>query len=55
MARGISLRDDYDGKVLRGLARSTDDTKQAQRLLALSLIYHGSSRSEAAHHADVSF
>jgi transposase len=54
MARGIPLRDDYDGDELRALARSTDDAKQARRLLALSLIYDGGSRSEAARHADVS-
>jgi hypothetical protein len=54
MTRGIPLRDDYDGAALRALARSTGDAKQARRLLALSLIYAGSTRSEAAGHADVS-
>ena len=54
MARGIPLRDDYDGEDLRALARSTGDAKQARRLLALSLIYDGGTRSEAARHGDVS-
>jgi len=54
MARGISLRQDYDGDDLRCLARSSRDAKQARRLLALSLIYDGASRSEAARHANAS-
>jgi transposase len=54
MARGIPLRSDFDGDDLRAFARSTDDAKQARRLLALSLIYDGGSRSEAARHANVS-
>jgi transposase len=54
MARGIPLRTDYDGDSLRALARSTSDAKQARRLLSLSLIYDGGSRSAAADHAAVS-
>lgn len=54
MSRVIPLRQDYDGDALRVLARSTGNAKQARRLLSLSLIYDGGSRSEAAHHADVS-
>ncbi len=54
MARGISLRSDYDGDDLRSLARSSRDAKQARRLLALSLIYDGASRSDAARHANAS-
>lgn len=54
MSRVIPLRQDYDGDVLRVLARSTGNAKQARRLLSLSLIYDGGSRTEAAHHADVS-
>ena len=53
MAYVLSLRDDYTGDDLRGLARSTDSAKQARRLLALSLIYDGSPRSEAARHGGV--
>ena len=36
------------------MARRTCDAKQARWLLALSLIYDGSSRTEAAHHASAS-
>jgi transposase len=54
MARGISLRSDFNGDDLRILARSTGNAKQARRLLALSLIYDGGSRTEAAHHANTS-
>lgn len=53
MARGISLRSDFTGDDLRSLARSTKDGKQARRLLSLSLIYDGHSRSEAARHGGV--
>ena len=54
MARGISLRNGCKGDDLRFLARSSRDAKQARRLLALSLIYDGASRSEAARHANAS-
>ncbi len=54
MTHVIPLRPDYDGDALRVLARSTEDANQARRLLALSLIYDGGSRTEAAQHADVS-
>lgn len=54
MARGISLRSDFTGNDLRALARSSKDGKQARRLLSLSLIYDGGSRSEAARHGGVS-
>ena len=53
MAHVLSLRDDYTGDDLSGLARSTDSAKQARRLLARSLIYDGSPRSEAARHGGV--
>lgn len=53
MARGISLRNDYASDDLRALARSSKDGKRARRLLALSLIYDGRSRSEAARHGGV--
>ena len=54
MARGIPLRDDVNVDRLRAVARSAGDAKQARRLLALSLIYDGGSRSEAPRHANVS-
>ncbi len=53
MRRGIALRDDYSGAELRGLARSARDANQARRFLALSLIYDGGRRSEAARHGGV--
>lgn len=54
MARGVSLRSDYNGDDLRSLSRSSPVAKQARRLLALSLIYDEAPRSVAARHADVS-
>ena len=53
MARGISLRTNFTGDDLRALARSTNDGKQARRLLSLSLVYDGGSRSDAARHGGV--
>lgn len=53
MARGTLLRKDYNADDLRRHSRSSSNSKQARRLLALSLIYDGASRSEAAHHAHV--
>jgi hypothetical protein len=47
MRSGISLRADFDGDGLRRLARQTKDPAQARRLLALSWIYDGGSRSDA--------
>lgn len=48
MAAAVLLRDDFDGLVLRGLAKSTKDAAQARRLLALAEICDGGSRSDAA-------
>jgi transposase len=53
MARGISLRTDFNGDTLRAVARSSKDGNQARRLLSLSLIYDGGSRSDAARHGGV--
>ncbi len=53
MARAIPLRDDYSGEDLRRLARSSGHGRQVRRLLSLSMIYDGSSRREAAAHAEV--
>jgi len=53
MARSIPLRKDYNGDDLRRLSRSSSISKQARRLLSLSLIYDGASRSEAARHGNV--
>jgi transposase len=48
MTAGIGLRTDYDGALLRKLARWVKDSGQARRLLALAEIYDGGSRSDAA-------
>jgi transposase len=44
----IVLRDDFDAAQVRRAARESKDANQVRRLLALSAIYDGSSRSEAA-------
>jgi len=48
MGAAIRLRTDYDGAVVRRLARTTKDANQARRLLALAEIYDGGRRSDAA-------
>ena len=48
MAAAIGLRDDFDGAVVRGLAKAAKDAAQGRRLLALAEIYDGGSRSDAA-------
>lgn len=48
MVAAIGLRDDFDGALLRKLARRVKDSGQARRLLALAEIYDGGSRSDAA-------
>ncbi len=48
MTAGIGLRTDFDGSALRRLARVSKDSGQARRLLALSEIYDGGTRSDAA-------
>lgn len=53
MAGAIALRKDFDGRTLRGLAKSTKDAAQARRMLALASIYDGGSRTEAAKIGDV--
>jgi len=53
MSRPVPLRTDYTGDDLRRLSRSSADAKQARRLLALSLIYDGATRCEAARHGNV--
>lgn len=50
----VELRKDFDGKMLRRLARRSRDGAQARRLLALAAIYDGASRGEAAKIGDVS-
>jgi len=48
MPRVITLRSDFTGQQLRGLARRSKDASQARRLLALAVISDGGTRSEAA-------
>ena len=48
MGSAIALRDDFDGKDLRRLARATKDAGQSRRLLALAEIYDGGRRRDAA-------
>jgi transposase len=48
MAAPVLLRSDLDAEAVRALAKSSRDPAQIRRLLALSAIYAGGSRSEAA-------
>ena len=48
MAAPVPLRPDFDAATLRTLAKSSRDPDQTRRLLALSALYTGSLRSEAA-------
>jgi len=48
MGKAIALRDDYDGSVLRRLAKMSKDAGQVRRFLSLAEIYDGSKRTKAA-------
>ena len=48
MRTPVRLREDYDARQLRALAKASWDANQTRRLLALAAIYDGGSRSEAA-------
>ena len=48
MAAAIGLREDFDAKALRALAKRAKDGPQARRLMALAAIYDGAMRGEAA-------
>src|SRR4051794_41749342 len=48
MAAPVPLRSDFDAPRLRALARASRDPAQTRGLLALSAIYAGGTRSEAA-------
>ncbi len=48
MAAPVPLRSDFDAEALRVLAKGSRDPSQTRRLLALSVIAAGGSRSEAA-------
>jgi putative transposase len=47
MSIPLPLRSDFDGPMLRKLARGSRDPDQTRRLLALAEIYDGGSRSDA--------
>ena len=51
MSQGVPLRTDYTADDLRRLSRTSNDSKQTRRLLALALIYDGATRLCAANHA----
>ena len=46
MSAPIALRDDYNGAMLRRLAKASSDANQTRRLLSLALIYDGASCGE---------
>ena len=48
MALAVRLREDYDARHLRALAKASRDANQTRRLLALAAISEGGSRGEAA-------
>ena len=48
MTLAVRLREDYDARHLRALAKASRDANQTRRLLALAAIYEGGSRGEAA-------
>jgi putative transposase len=48
MPPATALREDFDARRLRRLARRSGNADQVRRLLALALIYDGSSRTDAA-------
>ena len=47
MRQPIALGPDYDATQLRRIARESEDADQVRRLLALAVIYDGSSRTES--------
>lgn len=53
MAAPIMLRSDFDAERLRSLAKQARDPGQTRRLLALSALYAGASRTEAGAIGDV--
>jgi transposase len=48
MRPAVRLREDYDARRLRALAKASRDAKQTRRLLALAAIYDGAGRRAAA-------
>ena len=48
MGLRVPLRGDFDGDIVRGIAKRSGDANQTRRLLSLAAIYDGARRSEAA-------
>lgn len=48
MSAAVRLREDYDARRLRALAKASRAANQTRRLLALAAIYEGAARTEAA-------
>lgn len=48
MTLAVRLREDYDARQLRALAKASRDANQTRRLLTLATIYEGAPRGEAA-------
>ena len=48
MSAAVGVRDDYDALTLRGLSRTSEDLRQARRLLSLACVHDGMSRADAA-------
>ncbi len=53
MGRAVAMRDNFEGAILRRLAKGSKDAGQSRRLLALAEIYDGGKRSDAARIGDV--
>jgi transposase len=53
MGAAIKLREDFEAKELRRLAKASKDAGQSRRLLALAVIYDGGRRTDAARTGDV--
>jgi transposase len=53
MSLAIPLREDFDAKTLRRLAKVSTNAAQTRRLLALAAIYDGASRATAAENGGV--
>ena len=48
MSSSVQLQGDYDAGSLRDLAKRSRDPRQIRRLLALTAVYDGMSRADAA-------
>ncbi len=47
MSAAVGGRDDYDASPLCGLSRTSEDLRQARRLLSLACVYDGMNRADA--------